>query len=149
MRPSKRSKTHFAMSLPRIEHLGIAVRNLAEANELFEKLFGHAHYKTESVEREGVSTSFFRLGETKVELLEATREQSPIAQYIEKRGEGLHHVAFAVEDIRAEMKRLREAGFRLLHEEPVPGADGKIICFLHPKSTNGVLVELCQDAQQG
>ncbi len=134
------------MGLPRIEHLGIAVRNLEEANALFEKLFGHSPYKTESVEREGVSTSFFRLGESKVELLEATREQSPIAQFIEKRGEGLHHVAFAVDDIRAEMTRLREAGFRLLHEEPVPGADGKIICFLHPKSTNGILVELCQDA---
>lgn len=134
------------MGLPRIEHLGIAVRNLEEANQLFEKLFGHSPYKTETVEREGVSTSFFRLGDSKVELLEATREQSPIAQFIEKRGEGLHHVAFAVDDIRAEMTRLREAGFRLLHEEPVPGADGKIICFLHPKSTNGILVELCQDA---
>jgi len=135
------------MGLPRIEHLGIAVRNLEEANALFEKLFGHPPYKTETVEREGVSTSFFRLGESKVELLEATREQSPIAQFIEKRGEGLHHVAFAVDDIRAEMARLRLAGFRLLHEEPVPGADGKIICFLHPKSTNGILVELCQDAE--
>jgi methylmalonyl-CoA/ethylmalonyl-CoA epimerase len=135
------------MALPRIEHLGIAVRNLEEANQLFEKLFGHSPYKTETVEREGVSTSFFRLGESKVELLEATREQSPIAQFIEKRGEGLHHVAFAVDDIRAEMARLRDAGFRLLHEEPVPGADGKIICFLHPKSTNGILVELCQDAE--
>ncbi len=134
------------MALPRIEHLGIAVRDLEQANALFEKLFGHSPYKTESVEREGVSTSFFRLGESKIELLEATREQSPIAQFIEKRGEGLHHIAFAVEDIRAEMKRLREAGFVLLHQEPVPGADGKIICFLHPKSTNGVLVELCQDA---
>jgi len=135
------------MALPRIEHLGIAVRNLEEANQLFEKLFGHSPYKTETVEREGVSTSFFRLGDSKVELLEATREQSPIAQFIEKRGEGLHHVAFAVDDIRAEMARLRDAGFRLLHEEPVPGADGKIICFLHPKSTNGILVELCQDAE--
>ncbi len=134
------------MGLPRIEHLGIAVRNLDQANELFEKLFGHAAYKKETVEREGVSTSFFKLGESKVELLEATRSESPIAQFIEKRGEGLHHVAFAVDDIRAEMTRLREAGFRLLHEEPVPGADGKIICFLHPKSTNGILVELCQDA---
>lgn len=134
------------MGLPRIEHLGIAVRGLAEANDLFERLFGHGPYKTESVEREGVSTSFFRLGETKVELLEATKDESAIARFIEKRGEGLHHVAFAVDDIRAEMARLRSAGFRLLHEEPVPGADGKIICFLHPKSTNGVLVELCQDA---
>ena len=134
------------MGLPRIEHLGIAVCNLDQANELFEKLFGHAAYKTETVEREGVSTAFFKLGESKVELLEATRSESPIAQFIEKRGEGLHHVAFAVDDIRAEMTRLREAGFRLLHEEPVPGADGKIICFLHHKSTNGILVELCQDA---
>ena len=134
------------MGLPRIEHLGIAVQDLEKANALFEALFDHAPYKMESVEREGVSTSFFRLGETKVELLEATKDTSAIAKYVEKRGPGLHHVAFAVDDIRAEMARLRERGFQLLQEEPVPGADGKIICFLHPKSTNGVLVELCQDA---
>lgn len=133
------------MGLPRIEHLGIAVRNLEEANELFRKLFDRSHYKTESVEREGVTTSFFQLGEAKVELLETTREDSAIGKFLEKRGEGLHHVAFAVDDIRAEMKRLQEEGFRLLNPEPLPGADGKIICFLHPKDTAGVLVELCQD----
>lgn len=133
------------MGLPRIEHLGIAVRNLEEANELFRKLFDRSHYKTESVEREGVTTSFFQLGEAKVELLETTREDGAIGKFLEKRGEGLHHVAFAVDDIRAEMKRLQEEGFRLLNPEPLPGADGKIICFLHPKDTAGVLVELCQD----
>ncbi len=135
------------MGLPRIEHLGIAVRGLEEANALFERLFDHAPYKTERVEREGVSTSFFRLGDTKIELLESTKPESAIGKFIEKRGEGIHHIAFAVDDIRAEMARLRERGFKLLHEQPVPGADGKIICFLHPKSTNGVLVELCQDAE--
>ena len=129
-----------------IEHLGIAVKSLEQANALFESLFDHGPYKTETVEREGVSTSFFALGETKVELLESTRDDSAISKFIDKRGEGLHHVAFAVDDIRAEMARLRDRGFRLLHDEPVPGADGKIICFLHPKSTGGVLVELCQDA---
>lgn len=129
----------------KIEHLGIAVKDLGQSNELFRKLLGSDHYKVEEVEREGVSTSFFRIGETKIELLETTRPDSAIAKFIEKRGEGIHHIAFAVDDIEEEMKRMEEEGFQLLHKEPVEGADGKMICFLHPKSTNGVLVELCMD----
>ncbi|MFT7588839.1 MAG: methylmalonyl-CoA/ethylmalonyl-CoA epimerase [Limisphaerales bacterium] len=136
------------MGLPRIEHIGIAVPELKEANALFEKLFDRPHYKVESVEREGVSTSFFKMGEAKIELLEATKEDSPISKFITKKGPGIHHIAFAVEDIKAEMHRLKEEGFQLLHEQPVSGADGKIICFLHPKSTGGVLVELCQDVSE-
>ncbi len=129
----------------KIEHLGIAVKDLSESNELFARLLGKAHYKTEQVEREGVSTSFFMVGETKIELLEATNPLSAISKFIEKRGEGIHHIAFAVDDIIAEMARMEEAGFQLLHKEPMEGADGKLICFLHPKTTNGVLVELCMD----
>lgn len=129
----------------RIEHLGIAVKNIADANRLFTALLGSAPYKAESVEREKVTTSFFKVGESKVELLEATDPASPIARFIEKNGEGIHHVAFEVEDIRAVMHRLKEEGFQLLSEEPKEGADNKLICFLHPKSTNGVLVELCQE----
>lgn len=130
----------------KIEHLGIAVENLSEANETFKKLLGRSHYKVETVEREGVSTSFFELGESKIELLEAKSEESAIAKFIAKRGQGIHHVAIAVDDIRAEMQRLKNEGFILLSEEPLSGADNKLICFLHPKSTCGVLVELCQDA---
>lgn len=129
----------------KVEHIGIAVKSLAEANGLFQKLFGKAHYKIESVESEHVSTSFFQLGETKVELLEATHRESAISKFIEKRGEGIHHIAFAVDDIHNEIKRLQKEGFVFLNEEPKKGADNKLICFLHPKSTNGVLVELCQD----
>lgn len=129
----------------KIEHIGIAVKSLGQANELFAKLFGEDHYKVEAVEREGVSTSFFKMGETKIELLEASRPDSPIAKFIEKRGEGIHHIAFDVADIKAEMKRLQQEGFVLLNEEPKRGADNKLVCFLHPKSTNGVLVELCQE----
>lgn len=129
----------------KIEHLGIAVKDLSESNELFARLLGEAHYKTEQVDREGVSTSFFMVGETKIELLEATNPLSAISKFIEKRGEGIHHIAFAVDDIIAEMARMEEAGFQLLHKEPMEGADGKLICFLHPKTTNGVLVELCMD----
>ncbi|MFM2135313.1 MAG: methylmalonyl-CoA epimerase [Bacteroidota bacterium] len=129
----------------RIEHLGIAVKNIADANRLFTALLGSAPYKSESVEREKVTTSFFKVGESKVELLEATDPASPIARFIEKNGEGIHHVAFEVEDIRAAMHRLKAEGFQLLSEEPKEGADNKLICFLHPKSTNGVLVELCQE----
>ena len=129
----------------KIEHLGIAVKDLNNANSLFVKLLGIEHYKVEAVEREGVSTSFFLLGETKIELLEATNSNSAISKFIEKRGEGIHHIAFAVDDIISEMKRLEEAGFQLLSKEPMEGADGKLICFLHPKTTNGVLVELCMD----
>lgn len=129
----------------KIEHLGIAVKDLKNSNALFAKLLGKEHYKVERVERENVSTSFFRIGETKIELLEATNPSSAISKFIEKRGEGIHHIAFAVDDILAEMKRLEQEGFQLLNKEPLDGADGKLICFLHPKTTNGVLVELCMD----
>jgi methylmalonyl-CoA/ethylmalonyl-CoA epimerase len=129
----------------KIEHLGIAVKNLKQSNELFEKLFGKAPYKLEKVESEGVSTSFFMMGESKIELLEATNPESPIAKFIEKKGEGIHHIAFEVKDIHAEMKRLQNEGFTLLSEQPKKGADNKLICFLHPKGTNGVLIELCQE----
>lgn len=129
----------------KVEHIGVAIKDLAKSNELFAKLFGEAHYKVESVESEGVSTSFFKCGETKIELLEATRPDSPIAKFIEKRGEGIHHIAFEVDDIHAEMKRLANEGFTILNPEPKKGADNKLVCFLHPKTTNGVLVELCQE----
>ena len=118
---------------------------MQSANKLFAELLGTSHYKTEEVQSEGVTTSFFKTGDSKVELLEATNPQSPIAKFIEKRGEGIHHIAFEVEDIYKEMARLKSAGFTLLSEEPKKGADNKLICFLHPKSTNGVLVELCQE----
>lgn len=130
--------------MKKIEHIGIAVKSLGQANALFARLFGEEHYKVEAVESEGVSTSFFKMGETKIELLEASRPDSAIAKFIEKRGEGIHHIAFAVSDIKAEMLRLKKEGFVLLNEEPKHGADHKLVCFLHPKSTNGVLVELCQ-----
>lgn len=129
----------------KVEHIGIAIKDLTNSNDLFTKLFGEAPYKVESVESEGVSTSFFKCGETKIELLEATRPDSPIAKFIEKRGEGIHHIAFEVEDIHAEMKRLANEGFTILNKEPKKGADNKLVCFLHPKTTNGVLVELCQE----
>jgi methylmalonyl-CoA/ethylmalonyl-CoA epimerase len=128
----------------RIDHLGIAVRNIADSNALFERLLGSAHYKMETVESEKVATSFFQIGESKIELLEATNPDSSIAKYIEKRGEGIHHIAFEVDDIRAEMARLEKEGFTLLGTEPKRGADNKLVVFLHPKSSNGVLVELCQ-----
>jgi len=131
----------------KIEHIGIAVSNLEKSNELFSKLFAQSPYKSETVESEGVTTSFFQVGENKIELLEATNPESPIAKFIAKKGEGIHHIAFDVTDIRAEMKRLKEEGFILLNEEPKKGADNKLICFLHPKSSNGVLIELCQEIQ--
>jgi methylmalonyl-CoA/ethylmalonyl-CoA epimerase len=131
--------------MEKIEHIGIAVKNIEESNSLFAKLFGEAHYKMEEVASEGVKTSFFQAGPNKIELLEATNENSPIAKFIAKKGEGIHHIAFAVEDIRSEMKRLAEEGFQLLNEEPKKGADNKLVAFLHPKTTNGVLIELCQD----
>lgn len=131
--------------MKKIEHIGIAVKSLSDSNALFTKLFGKQHYKVESVEREGVSTSFFMMGETKIELLESTKPDSAIAKFIEKRGEGVHHIAYAVDDIYAEMHRLEAEGFQLLNKEPLPGADNKLIVFLHPKTTNGVLVELCMD----
>ncbi len=128
----------------RIDHIGIAVRNLSESNELFRRLLGEAHYKVETVESERVSTSFFHIGESKIELLEASEPDSAIAKYIEKRGEGIHHIAFEVDDIRAEIDRLVGEGFVPLNAEPKRGADNKLVAFLHPKSANGVLVELCQ-----
>jgi methylmalonyl-CoA/ethylmalonyl-CoA epimerase len=131
--------------LKKVEHIGIAIKNLDEANALFAKLFGKDHYKVEKVESEGVSTSFFMLGETKIELLEATKPDSAIAKFIEKKGEGIHHIAYEVDDIATEMERLKKEGFELIHQQPKEGADNKLICFLHPKSTGGVLVELCQE----
>lgn len=131
--------------MKKIEHIGIAVKNLKESNQLFEKLFGESHYKTESVESEGVRTSFFKVGENKIELLEATNEDSPIAKFIDKKGEGIHHIAFDVDDIEKEIKRLEEEGFVVLNKKPKNGADNKLVSFLHPKSTNGVLIELCQE----
>lgn len=128
----------------RIDHIGIAVRDLEASNELFQKLLGAAHYKTELVESEHVITSFFQVGESKIELLAASDPDSTIAKYIEKRGEGMHHIAFEVEDIHAEISRLESEGFVLLNREPKRGADNKLVAFLHPKSSNGVLVELCQ-----
>ena len=129
----------------KIEHIGIAVKDLENSNQLFAKLFGKTHYKIEEVASENVNTSFFKMGESKIELLEATDPESPIAKFIEKRGEGIHHIAFDVENIHAEMKRLENEGFRLINEKPKRGADNKLVCFLHPKSSNGVLIELCQD----
>lgn len=131
--------------MQKIEHLGIAVKSLEVSNEVFRRIFGVPHYKMEGVESEGVMTSFFQVGPNKIELLEATNSESPIAKFIEKKGEGIHHIAFDVDDIHAEMKRLEAAGFTLLHSEPKKGADNKLICFLHPKGTNGVLIELCQE----
>ncbi len=131
--------------IKKIEHIGIAVKDLDNSNALFKKLFGNKHYKIEKVESEGVSTSFFLLGETKIELVASTSDNSSIAKFIEKKGEGIHHIAYAVDDIVVEMERLKKEGFELINEQPKDGADNKLICFLHPKSTNGVLVELCQE----
>jgi methylmalonyl-CoA/ethylmalonyl-CoA epimerase len=131
--------------MPAIEHIGIAVPSLDSAIPLFEQLLSTPCYKRELVATEHVETAFFQAGESKIELLQATSESSPIAKFIEKKGTGMHHIAFAVSDIRAEMRRLQALGFELLAEEPRPGADNKLICFLHPKSTSGVLIELCQD----
>lgn len=128
-----------------VEHIGIAVKDLKEANSLYTKLLGVEAYKEEGVASEGVLTSFFKTGETKIELLEGTHEDSPISKFIAKKGEGIHHIAFEVEDIHAEMKRLEQEGFTLLNKEPKAGADNKLVCFVHPKSANGVLIELCQE----
>jgi len=130
----------------KIEHIGIAVKNLESSNLLFEKLLGAPHYKVEEVVSEGVRTSFFKSGPNKIELLEATNDNSPIAKFLERKGEGIHHIAFAVEDIIKEIERLKEEGFTVLNEMPKKGADNKLVAFLHPKTTNGVLVELCQEA---
>jgi len=132
----------------KIEHIGIAVKDLQAANQVYRNLLGYEHYKTESVESEGVNTSFFRCGDSKIELLEATNENGPIAKFISKKGEGVHHIAFAVDDIKAEIKRLKKEGFIVLNEEPKRGADNKWVAFLHPKSAHGVLVELCQEINE-
>ena len=129
----------------KIEHIGIAVQNLEASNELFTKIFGKESYKSESVESESVITSFFQVGESKIELVTATNQNSPIAKYLDKNRQGMHHIAFDVEDIKAEMKRLQSEGIRTLSDLPKLGADNKLICFLHPKDTNGVLIELCQE----
>ncbi len=129
----------------KIEHIGIAVSNIEDANNIYKSLLGYSHYKTEIVESEGVNTSFFICGESKIELLEATNPESPVAKFIDKRGEGIHHIAFLVRDIKAEIKRLKKEGFIVLNDEPRRGADNKWVVFLHPKSSKGVLVELCQE----
>ncbi|MBL4642872.1 MAG: methylmalonyl-CoA epimerase [Flavobacteriaceae bacterium] len=131
--------------MDKIEHIGIAVKNLEESNSLFAALFGKPHYKEEEVKSEGVKTSFFDIGPNKIELLEATNPESPIAKFIAKKGEGVHHIAFAVTDIHAEISRLKAEGFTVLNETPKLGADNKLVAFLHPKTTNGVLIELCQE----
>lgn len=129
----------------KVEHIGIAVKNLEQANKLFQKLFKTPHYKTEEVESEGVVTSFFQTGETKIELLGSEKPESAISKFIDKKGEGIHHIAFAVDDLKSEIIRLKKEGFVFVSEEPKKGADNKLICFIHPRSTNGILVELCQD----
>jgi methylmalonyl-CoA/ethylmalonyl-CoA epimerase len=131
--------------MQKIEHIGIAVKDLATSVPLFEKLLNSQCYKTEQVENEKVNTAFFKTGETKVELLESTDPDGVVARFIAKKGEGLHHIAFEVADIETEMERLKSEGFVLLNEKPKPGADNKLICFLHPKTTNGVLIELCME----
>lgn len=129
----------------KVEHIGIAVKTFESAIPLYERLLNTNCYKTETVASEGVNTAFFLQGDTKIELLESVAPDGVIARFIEKKGEGIHHIAFEVEDIHAEMERLRTEGFVLLNEQPKAGADNKLICFLHPKNTNGVLVELCQE----
>lgn len=132
----------------KIEHIGIAVKDIKKSNELFRKLFGSSAYKLEEVKSEGVKTSFFKTGPNKIELLEATNPESPIAKFIEKKGEGIHHIAFEVDDIEAEITRLKNEGFQLINDVPKAGADNKLVAFLHPKSSNGVLIELCQEKPQ-
>lgn len=131
--------------LNKIEHIGIAVKNLEVSNALFEKLLGTSSYKIEEVTSEGVRTSFFRMGDSKIELLEALNEDSPIAKFLDKKGEGVHHIAFAVNDLAVEVERLKAEGFTFLNEGPKRGADNKLVVFLHPKSSGGVLIELCQE----
>lgn len=131
--------------IEKIEHIGIAVKNLDEANKIYEQLLGTAPYKMEMVDSEGVNTSFFKTGESKVELLQAIKDESAIAKFIAKKGEGIHHIAFAVEDIHKEIKRLKKEGYTIINESPKKGADNKLVCFVHPKNTKGVLIELCQE----
>lgn len=133
--------------MQKIEHIGIAVKDIESANNTYEKLLGYEPYKQEAVDSEGVTTSFFTMGESKIELLAATNPDSPIAKFIEKKGEGIHHIAFAVADIHAEVARLKAEGFQIINEEPRKGADNKLVVFVHPKSSNGVLVELCQEIE--
>jgi methylmalonyl-CoA/ethylmalonyl-CoA epimerase len=132
----------------KIEHIGIAVKDLKVSNQLFSKLFGNSPYKEEEVASEGVKTSFFMNGPNKIELLEPTNSSSPIAKFLEKKGEGIHHIAFDVEDLEEEIVRLQEEGFVLINDKPKKGADNKLVVFLHPKSTNGVLIELCQEIKE-
>ena len=132
----------------KVEHIGIAVENIDSSNKLFAKLLGKQHYKTEPIESESVITSFFKIGEQKIELLQSTDEKGPIAKFIEKRNEGVHHLAFHVDSIVDEVKRLKKEGFEFISETPKKGADNKIIVFLHPKTTNGVLIELCQNTEK-
>jgi len=131
--------------MKKIEHIGIAVKNLGEAEKRFEKLLNTLSYKREAVESEGVVTSFFKVGESKIELLAATRPDSPIQKFIDKKGEGIHHIAFEVANIEAKMLELKQNGFQLINNHPKPGADNKLVAFIHPKSTGGILVEICQD----
>ena len=131
--------------MDKVEHIGIAVKDIKASSSLYETLLGVPSYKTELVSSEAVQTAFFQVGESKIELLSATAENSVIAKFIAKKGEGIHHIAFEVDDIYAEMKRLKSDGFTLLNEEPKKGADNKLVCFVHPKGTSGVLIELCQD----
>ncbi|MBT8327661.1 MAG: methylmalonyl-CoA epimerase [Bacteroidia bacterium] len=131
--------------MQKIEHIGIAVKDIEESNRLFAKLLNTEHYKMEEVESEGVITSFFKIGEVKIELLQATNSESAIHKFVDKKGEGVHHIAFAVNDVDEELKRLKDEGFDAIHEQAKDGADGKVIAFLHPKSTNRVLTEICAD----
>lgn len=131
--------------MKKIEHIGIAVKSIENANQIYTSLLGASPYKMEEVKSEGVKTSFFKIGDNKIELLEAINPDSPIAKFIEKRGEGVHHIAFAVDDIQSEIVRLKNEGFIVLNDTPKKGADNKLVVFLHPKSTAGILVELCQD----
>ena len=131
--------------MKKIEHIGIAVKDIQSANETYSKLFGTSPYKTEEVISENVKTSFYKIGESKIELLEGTAPESAITKFIEKKGEGIHHIAFEVDDIESEIDRLTKEGFKMIHEKPKDGADNKLIAFLHPKSSNGVLIELCQE----
>jgi methylmalonyl-CoA/ethylmalonyl-CoA epimerase len=133
------------MIMDKIEHIGIAVKSLKDSSSVYERLLGISSYKKEEVFSEQVTTEFFKVGESKIELLEASSPDSPINKFIEKRGEGIHHIAFAVDDIIKEMARLKEEGFQLLNDSPKKGADNKLVCFVHPKSSNGVLIELCQE----
>ena len=134
--------------MKKVEHIGIAVKNIEESNILFKRIFGKSNYKQERVHSESVLTSFFQIGETKIELICATSETSPIANYLNNNKEGMHHIAIEVEDILLEMERLGSEGIRLLNEKPKKGADNKLICFLHPSDTNGVLIELCQEIEK-